>query len=237
MADPIAIEYDNVRKAEPVACRVPDSRLVGPSKPLCPKYFVGKNVPREGHPVGIKRSLAFLALVVALLALAAAWRWTPLHDWLAPERLGTLLSDVSHPGMRAFVAVSAVALASLAMVPLTLLAVVAGIVFEGWEAFCYVLTGAVSSSALGFLGGKLLSRGAIERLAGSRLGRLSERLASRGIMAVAVLRLVPIAPFGVFNLVAGASHLSLWHFLLGTLLGLAPGIGAIAFFSSTFLGA
>jgi uncharacterized membrane protein YdjX (TVP38/TMEM64 family) len=117
------------------------------------------------------------------------------------------------------------------------LAVVAGIIFQGWEAFAYVLTAALGSSALGFVGGHLLSRGAIEGLSGSLLEQLSKRLAERGTVAVALLRLVPIAPFAVFNLVAGASHLNFRQFMVGSLLGLAPGLGAITLFSSTLWGA
>ena len=55
----------------------------------------------------------------------------------------------------------------------------------------------------------------------------------RGTVAVAVLRAVPIAPFTVFNLAAGASQLGFRQFLFGSVLGLAPGIGAIILFSNT----
>jgi len=78
-----------------------------------------------------------------------------------------------------------------------------------------------------------MGRGALERISGSRLGQLSRQLAKRGTIAVAVLRLVPIAPFATFNLVAGASHLKFWQFMVGSLLGLAPGLGAITFLSGT----
>jgi uncharacterized membrane protein YdjX (TVP38/TMEM64 family) len=212
---------------------VPDSGLVDPSEPLSPEYFVSEYVPEEGRPHGRRRLWAFLSLLVGLLALAAAWRWTPLNDWLAPQRLAAWVALVPTPGLRAVVAISAVLLASLAMVPLMLLAVVGGIVFAGWTAFAYVLTGALLAAMAGFAGGRLLSRGVLERLTGSRVERLSRRLASRGVLAVAVLRLVPIAPFAVFNLVAGASHVSFWQFSVGSLIGLAPGLGAIIFFSNT----
>jgi hypothetical protein len=93
------------------------------------------------------------------------------------------------------------------MVPLTFLAVVGGIIFPGWLAFVYVLGGALMGSAIGFIGGRVMSRGALERISGSRLRQLSLQVAKRGTIAVAVFQLVPIAPFAVFNLVAGASHL------------------------------
>lgn len=218
---------------EEIDALVPDTGLVDPSEPISPDYFVTQYVPEDHRAAGRRRLLAFLAVIVALLGLAAAWRWTPLNQWLAPEHLAELLSAVPSPSVRAVMTIGAIVLASLLMVPLTLLAVIGGIVFEGWVAFAYLLTGSLISSALGFVAGRFLSRGAIERLSGSRVGRLSRRLASRGTVAVAVLRLVPIAPFAVFNLVAGASHLGFRQFLIGSLLGLAPGLGAITLFSST----
>ena len=216
---------------------VPESALIDPSEPLSPDYFVAEYVPEAQRPKGRGRLLAFLVLILGLLGLAAAWRWTPLQEWLAPERLSQMLAALPSHEVRALVAVTGFVLASLLMVPVTLLAVIGGIVFGGWQAFGYVMTGAVTSSAVGFLIGRVLSRDAIERLSGSRLRLLSRRLADRGIVAVAVLRLVPIAPFAVLNLVAGASHLRFWQFVFGSLLGLAPGLGAITLFSDTLWGA
>ena len=212
---------------------VPDAGVVDPSEPLNPEYFVKEYVPRGGRSVGRRRLMAFLAVIVGLLLMAAAWRWTALGDWLAPQRLSALMDTISSPVLRALVAVGGVAVASLLMVPLTLLAVVGGVVFEGWLAFCYLMVGAVAGASLGFVLGRRMSGDRLRRLGGTRLRQLSKRLASRGTMAVAVLRLVPIAPFGIFNLVAGASHLSFRQFVLGSAIGLAPGLGTITLFSST----
>jgi phospholipase D1/2 len=49
-------------------------------------------------------------------------------------------------------------------------------------------------------------------------------------MAIAVVRLLPIAPFSIVNAVAGASRIRLREFLLGTLLGMLPGITATVIF-------
>lgn len=212
---------------------VPDSGLIDPHEPFSPDYFVREYVPKSGKSRGRRRLMLFLALVVALLGLAAAWRWTPLQTMLAPERISGYLASISSVEGRAAVSIGGFVVASLAMVPLTLLAVIGGIVFEGWQAFFYVLAGALLASAIGFLGGRLLGRSAIERMSGSQLEYLSKRLAKRGTVAVAFLRLVPVAPFAIFNLVAGSSHLGARQFLMGSLIGLAPGLGAITLFSSS----
>ena len=51
------------------------------------------------------------------------------------------------------------------------------------------------------------------------------------MLTIITLRIVPVAPFAVINLVAGASHIRLRDFALGTLVGLLPGLVAIALFA------
>jgi uncharacterized membrane protein YdjX (TVP38/TMEM64 family) len=49
--------------------------------------------------------------------------------------------------------------------------------------------------------------------------------------------MLPIAPFSIVNVVAGASHIRWRDFLLGTLLGLLPGIAALTVFVDRALAA
>jgi len=212
---------------------VPESALIDPAEPLSPEYLVEEYVSRGGQSKGRRRLTLFVALVLGLLGLAAAWRWTPLQSLLSPERIGDYLASLPSAEGRALIAIGGFVIASLAMVPVTLLAVIGGVVFGGWQAFAYVIAGAFLASATGFFIGRWLGRGAIERLSGSHVEQLSKRLAKRGTVAVALLRLVPIAPFAVFNLVAGSSHLGVRQFLVGSLIGLAPGLGAITLFSGS----
>ncbi len=71
----------------------------------------------------------------------------------------------------------------------------------------------------------------MRRLAGGKIDRVSRQLGRRGILSVLIMRLLPVAPFTLVNLAAGASHIRFRDFALGTVLGMAPGIFAIALFS------
>jgi phospholipase D1/2 len=212
---------------------VPDETVIDPPEPFSPDYFVSEYVPRRGLSHGRNRLMMFAALVVALLALAAAWRWTPLASWVSPERISIYLHTFASPEARAAAAIGGFVIASLAMVPLTLLAVISGILFDGWQAFVYILAASLLAAAAGFFTGRSLGRGAVERFAGAGIDQVSKRLAKRGTVAVAVLRLLPIAPFTVFNLVAGSSSLGARQFLIGSLIGLSPGLAAITLFSAS----
>ena len=66
---------------------------------------------------------------------------------------------------------------------------------------------------------------------GSGLNPVSKKLSERGLLAVTAVRLVPIAPFFVISVVAGAIRIRLWHFLLGTAIGMLPGTLAATVFA------
>lgn len=110
-------------------------------------------------------------------------------------------------------------------------------VFGPLAAFVYALSGSLTGAILGFGIGRSLGRDAVRRLAGARLNALSRRLAERGVLAVMAVRIVPVAPFTMVNLVAGASHIRLRDLVAGTLLGMAPGTAAVSLFSDRLLAA
>lgn len=212
---------------------LPDSGLIDPPEPLSAEYFVSRYVPNGADASSKKHVVAFVLLIIALLMLAASWRFTPLSDLLSPETITQWIKAIPWSEAEPLMAIAGFVVGTLLMVPLLLLAVAAGILFDAWTAFAYAFSGAMTSAAVGFLVGRLVGRGAIERLGGSRLLRLSQGMAQRGVTSVTLLRLLPIAPFTVFNLIAGASHLPARPFFLGSALGLLPGLAGITFFSST----
>ncbi|RZI39115.1 DedA family protein, partial [Herbaspirillum sp. HC18] len=88
------------------------------------------------------------------------------------------------------------------------------------------------SALILFAIGRFVGRERLQRLLGRRAARIQERIVGKGILAVVVIRMLPIAPFSVVNVVAGASTLPLRDFMVGTLLGSTPGILAMAVLGS-----
>ncbi|MGD8843378.1 MAG: VTT domain-containing protein [Gammaproteobacteria bacterium] len=224
----LAIEPEDARDSLLV-----DDELVDPDEPISPDYFVSRYVPRGQRRGGRRRLLLFLGLILVLLAAAAAWRWTPLAEWLDAERIAAALRWFESPLLRSLVVVVGIVVASLLMVPLTVLAIAAALLLGAWEGFGLTFAGALVSAMLAFLLGQILSSDILTQLTGARVERLSKRIARRGVMAVIILRLMPVAPFTVINLIAGASHLRPGQFFIGSALGLAPGILAITLFSDS----
>lgn len=216
---------------------VPDSAIVDPEKPVDPdtllEMVLGEEPPRS---VG-KRLAGAVALLLGLLALAIAWRWTPLRDLLAVGRIEELAGSVADSPWSFPIAMAGFVASSLLVVPVTLLITLSALIFGPWQGFFYSLAGGVLSAMVTFGIGKALGRDAVRRLAGGRINRLSKRLSRQGLLTVVTLRIVPVAPFTVINLVAGASHIRFRDLWLGTLLGMAPGTLALSFFADGIVGA
>ena len=101
------------------------------------------------------------------------------------------------------------------------------VVFGPWLGMTYALAGSELAALATFGVGSLLGRGRVNRLAGSRVNRISRTLSKRGIITIITLRIVPVAPFSVINVIAGVSDIRLRDFALGSFIGMLPGVLAM----------
>jgi phospholipase D1/2 len=214
-----------------------ETALIDPEQPVDPEVLVDKLVPPEGKGRAGHHLGAIVGVLLVAGSLAAAWRWTPLSEWVDIGRLvhaAQLFVDT--PAAPLWV-LGTYLLASLVAFPITLLVVATALLFGPVEGFVYALAGSLLGAGATFGIGHLLGRATVRRLAGTRLDALSRRLSRRGLLAVLAVRLIPVAPFTVVNIVAGATHIRLRDFLAGTVLGMTPGILAVTVFSDRILAA
>jgi phospholipase D1/2 len=120
--------------------------------------------------------------------------------------------------------------ACFVMFPRPLITLAGVIAFGAWLGFVYALVGIVFSAVVTYYVGKRMRRDSVRRLAGPGLDRMVEVLKKHGLLAMSLLRLVPIAPFAVEGIVAGAVRLKLWHLAVGTAIGMVPGTLAATIF-------
>ena len=192
-------------------------------------------LPAEAAVSGKRRLARVLAVVLAVLGLCAAWIWTPLSEWADPARLAGLAAPLRSQVAGPFVATAAFTAAALCMVPVTVLIVVMILLFGTWVGLAGALAGSVASAVAGYVLGRILLKDTVDRITGRRLGKVRDKLAEGGFFAVLVVRLVPVAPFMVINLMAGSSRIRLRDFLLGTIAGMAPGIVVLSLASHRVL--
>ena len=198
-----------------------------------PKIPVNSDKPdlAAGKPAANDRwsLVLFASLLLVLVGLALAWSGSPLKEWLDVQKTVASLRDWAqlygpYMGLVGFT------LALVCAVPLSFLTIVTLVAYGSWVGFGMVMAGAMLAAAITFEAGKLLGHALVTRLAGPRVNAISQKLAQRGLVAVIAIRLVPVAPFAIVNLIAGTSHIQRRDMLLGTAIGMLPGTLAMAVF-------
>ncbi len=122
--------------------------------------------------------------------------------------------------------VTAYAVLVLFPTPAAVLTVTGGALFGVAGGSALVLVGATLGAVLSFEIGRLLGRGAVSRFTKGRLARVEQLLDNHGLAAVVAVRLVPLVPFMAINYGAGLSAVSRRDYVLGTMVGMVPGIVA-----------
>lgn len=203
---------------------IPQSALFDPEQPIDPARLLAQMLPRESREPLPRRLAGLMTLSLMMLLLVLLWRFTPLRDWLNLSAMVAIAQQLRALPFTFVLVLLAYIAGGLLMVPVTLLIAVTGIVFGVHPGTWYAIAGTLASAAAGYAVGALLGRDAVRNLLGNRINRLSFRLARRGILAMVIVRALPLAPYGMVNIIAGASHLRLRDYLIGTLLGMLPGI-------------
>lgn len=203
---------------------IPEHAVFDPERPLDPDELVAQFVPKDARKPLPKRLIGLAVLALSLGLLAVAWRWTPLREWMNLASLINLARSLESLPFTPIAVVASYVLGGLLMVPVMLLIAVTGIVFGPVAGAAYAVAGTLLSAAVTYGVGMWLGRDTVRRLLGPRANRLSRRIGKRGILAMMIVRSLPIAPYTVVNIIAGASHISFRDYLIGTFLGMMPGI-------------
>ncbi len=175
-------------------------------RPVAVRHFV---------PLGmlVLAGMAFIVLgghhFATFSALAANKEW--LCETVAQSGLkGVLAFILAYAG---FVALSVPGAA--------LLTIAGGFLFGPWLGTSYAVIGATLGATLVFWAARFGLAGLLAR-AGPWIRQFETGFRDNALSYLLVLRLIPVFPFWLVNLVAGAVGLSLPVYLLGTFIGIIP---------------
>jgi phosphatidylserine/phosphatidylglycerophosphate/cardiolipin synthase-like enzyme/uncharacterized membrane protein YdjX (TVP38/TMEM64 family) len=199
----------SLRPLEPAAAgTIPPGAILDPERFAEPEELIAEFVPPDlRRPMAMRVARLALELLAAALVLSL-WRWTP--------------PQVDSPLALFAATIAAYVGGALLTVPIGLLIIATAFLFHGADGMALALTGALAAALALYGAGRLLGRETMRRLTGESLNAITRRLARRGALAIAVLRLVPVASYSTVSAVAGASSIRLRDFVVGTLLGVAP---------------
>lgn len=177
-----------------------------------------------------RRLLALAAGICGLLLLAGLWSFSPIAEWLDPRTIGERLARFRGEPWAVPLVFLGFVLTTLAMLPITLMVVLTTVAFGPWLGLVISLFASTLSGALCFGIGRALGHRHVLRLTGGKVARLSKRIAKHGFLTIALMRTVPVAHFAIVSLAAGVSHIRFASFILGTFIGMAPGMALIILF-------
>lgn len=104
-----------------------------------------------------------------------------------------------------------------------ILTLAGGFLFGAVGATLCVNVGATTGATLAFLTARYLLRDTVEHKFGKWLGPFQEGFAKNGFSYLLTLRLIPLFPFFVVNLVSGLTRVNLGTYVAATAIGIIPG--------------
>jgi phospholipase D1/2 len=204
--------------------------VADPEEPIAPAFLSTERAFEEDM-LADKPSWGRLALIAGMfLLLAAIWRFTPLAGIVTAENAIAWAHDFGARWWAPLATIAFYTPACFIMFPRPLITLFAVVAFGPWLGAAYALVGIVASAVVTFFVGRRMRRDSVRRLAGPKLDQIVAVLKKHGLLAMTLLRLVPLAPFAVEGIVAGAVRLKLWHLALGTAIGMLPGTLATTIF-------
>lgn len=174
-----------------------------------------------------RSSLRFwIPAIVLTVAIAATW--SALASPLEFRDLQGMLGGTRDLPSTFWIGTSVVLLASLALIPLEMVAIVAGVMFGPLRGGVVALLGSVLAAAVGYVAGRAIGPTGLSRWISRRSYRSARQLGARGVLGVIVLRLASVASAGSVHLLCGAGRVPFAAFIAGSVIGLTPAIAALS---------
>jgi len=211
--------------------------LADPEAPVGIDALHAELAPRVRERSGVGLWLRMATAIAVILGLAAMWRYSPLAQWTTAERIIAWAEQFSAAPWAPLAVMAAYTPASIVMFPRSLVTLFAVVAFDAWLGFTFAMSGILIAALLTYLSGTYFDRATVRRLGGQKVDRIVRVLRGRGLVAMTALRLVPLAPFAVEGVIAGAIHIRLRDFMIGTFLGMLPGTLTATVFGDQFAAA
>jgi uncharacterized membrane protein YdjX (TVP38/TMEM64 family) len=172
------------------------------------------------NPLAIATAASFaLALVLTLL-----WTATPLREELTPEHASHWITRAAGQWWTPWLMLACLVGANLIVFPRPLLTIASVVAWGAWQGFAISMAGAEIATFIGYYFGRKCPRDSVQQLAGRTLERFEPLMHRNGVVAMSLLRLLPIGPHVMGSVLAGALRFRPWHVLAGTFIGVTPGI-------------
>lgn len=195
--------------------------LSDPEEPLISLPTLGGGVIPARNPR--RRSIMMLIALVFVSIFAGLLFWASQSiEWLSSESISAFLEKSRGTYFALPTVLLVYVVGGLLFFPVTVLSLAVAAIFGPIWGPVYGIMGALLSSAILFAIGKVAGNAGLRKMGGPKVATIDEKLKRSGIVGVAAIRMLPVAPFSLVNLVAGISSVGIAQFLVGTFLGMFP---------------
>ena len=204
-----------------------------PERPIDAAAFLAQISGENVRDMRLRAGWLLAVAAIVMAALAAGWTYYS-ND---AEILVARILSLDNGSLWSFVLITiAFVGASLLMVPIMLLIGGTTAALGLAAGIPVAVAGTLISAGFGYFFGWSGGRRLVQRLLGGKLLRLRNAIVDKGILAIATIRLLPIAPFTMVNMAAGALRVGFVPFLAGSVIGLAPGFIVLALLGQQLYG-
>jgi pyruvate/2-oxoglutarate dehydrogenase complex dihydrolipoamide dehydrogenase (E3) component/uncharacterized membrane protein YdjX (TVP38/TMEM64 family) len=168
-------------------------------------------------------------ILLTVVALAAAFWFFDLGHWLRLETLKArqtellALYDARPLTVIAVYMAVYVTVTALSLPGAVILTLAGGALFGLWTGLVVVSLASTAGATLAFLAARYLLRDSVTRRFGARLDEVHRGMDHNGAFYLFTLRLVPLVPFFVVNLVMGLTKMPVRRYAWVSQLGMLPG--------------
>lgn len=209
-----------------------DGEYSDPSQPYAIEEIRLLNIEK----VNLKKKLWLLVILFLAFGflIAAVWYFTDLDEKLRSY----ILTEAHTPSVSNITAILFIlSLASVLMMPITLITLGCVFLFGPWGGAASSMLVALLSASISYFLGRFLDSNWLGGVFGKALDKVAKKLQSaNGLTMMVLIRLLPVAPFGVVNLAGGLSRVSFILFILGVFIGLLPSKIVLAVFADRAFG-
>ncbi|HYB98262.1 MAG TPA: VTT domain-containing protein [Candidatus Limnocylindrales bacterium] len=205
-----------------------DGSLIDPREPITAQTIIECYAPREIRKHARPRLLRIALALTVIAALGAVWQLTPLREWIEPEAMAATVQRLREAPATPLLVLGIYLAASMLMVPIMVVILATASVFGPVLGIAYSIVGSLAGALVTYWIGRVVGRSTVEQMTGARFRRVADTLKNRGLITMIVIRLLPIAPFTVVNMVLGSAGVGVRDYALGTVLGMMPGILGIS---------
>jgi uncharacterized membrane protein YdjX (TVP38/TMEM64 family) len=132
-------------------------------------------------------------------------------------------TEANYAGAAALFVLCYVAVTALSLPGAAIMTLAGGFLFGSIFGTMFVNVGATTGATLAFLAARYLLRDWVEQKFGKWLEPLQQGFAKNAFSYLMTLRLIPLFPFFVVNLVSGLTRMNVGSYVAATALGIIPG--------------